>query len=69
MASEHFELKQELNKLLQRQKFARIKNIMKNININFSKSIDYAQEKYVKLKIANYYRNRNKLELFAYQLH
>lgn len=49
--------------------FARIKNTSKNTNINFLKSIDYGQEKYLRLEIINHYRNRNKLETQAYALH
>jgi len=45
------------------------KYIKKKTNINYLKSIDYGQEKYLRLEIINHYRNRNKLETHAYALH
>ena len=49
--------------------FAKINTRTKNTNINYSKSVNFAQEKYLKLEIINHYRNRNKLEIQAYLLH
>jgi len=49
-------------------KFAKFQGTAFN-NINFSKAIKFAQEKYLRLEIANHYRNRSRLEIQAYPLH
>jgi len=52
-------------------KFARLVNKNKTYNKHFSKAIEYANYKFLKLEIINHYRNsgNNSLEIQSYNLH